>query len=349
MGGKALKNTITERKSTDEFNRIASILQKRFSDKLNVETYIVKCYHEKETHGDLDILLKVDNNFHNKGINIKNWIKDEFNPNEIFYNGNVSSFDFDQFQIDIIPVGESDWKLTKIWTAYDPTGNLMGKIANSMRYVDDVDDVELKVKLCYSPHGLYAKIYSKDADLKEILLSKNPDKIFEFLGYDYKIFEKGFDKLIEIFNYTISSKYFCADIFQFENLNHVDRKRNRKRKTFNEFLEYIKTLDNKNIFPFKYNKELVLNHINLHFPEVDFESKVNKAKELYLYKKELSKKFNGNLVMKWFPELKGKELGLVLFNYKKSKDNFQYFIENNDCHSIEIDFKNYYKSNICTI
>jgi len=133
MGGNALK-VYTERKTTEEFNVIANKIIPIFKKELRTDIHIVECYHKKETHGDMDILIKIDHDLHNRNINLVNFIKEHFNPNEIFNNNGVISFDFDQFQIDLIPVRESHWETSKCYFGYDPTGNLMGKIAKSFKF-----------------------------------------------------------------------------------------------------------------------------------------------------------------------------------------------------------------------
>lgn len=42
-----------------------------------------------------------------------------------------------------------------------------------------------------------------------------------------------------MFKYVLSSPYFDPSIYLYENLNHINRTRDRKRKTYNMFLEYI--------------------------------------------------------------------------------------------------------------
>jgi len=51
--------------------------------------------------------------------------------------------------------------------------------------------------------------------------------------------------------------------------------------------------------------------------------------------KMISEKFNGNIIMSWFPNLKGKELGKMINIFKlKLNDNYDNFILNNDINTI---------------
>ena len=129
MGGKALNKygVFTERKRTFEFKQIAVELQFTFHHHLGVTTSVVKCYHEKPDHGDLDLLLLVDKEFHDKGVDLRTFIRETFNPQAVHYNGGVYSFDYKNFQIDIIPIRESKWDVAQVYYSYDPLGNIMGK------------------------------------------------------------------------------------------------------------------------------------------------------------------------------------------------------------------------------
>ena len=107
MGGKALKiyGVETERKGTADFLRIGMEIRDNIAEDFDnkLETEIVTCYHTKIDHGDLDLLLKIDERFHNSGVNLKEYIRDRFEPKAIHNNGGVYSFDYDNFQIDFIP------------------------------------------------------------------------------------------------------------------------------------------------------------------------------------------------------------------------------------------------------
>jgi len=342
MGGKALKETYTERKTTEQFNEIASKLLPILQKELDTELYIVKCFHTKETHGDMDILVKIDEKFHNKNIDLRKFVKETFSPNEIFYNGGVVSFDFDEFQIDLIPMRESNWDVAKTYFDYDPTGNIMGKVANSIRF----SYKDVKGRLSYGFEGLYAVLYMKDSDKKlgEVRLSRNNGDIFVFLDYDYDRFLKGFETKQEIFEYSVDTDYFKRDRFLMENLSHKDRKRNRKRQTYHEFLAYV----DENKIPDKpgrdFDGENWLDFIDLFFIDADLKPKLIKHREYEIIRKAVSEKFNGHIVMDEFPELQGKELGTWLGNFKLKYDNWTDFVLTHTKDEIIEEFKIFYNS-----
>ena len=131
MGGHALKVN-TYRKTTDEFNKIASDIIPIIENSLGTETFIAKCYHTKETHGDMDILIRFGDKQQN--INLVEFIKSTFKPIDIYNNGGVVSFDYDGFQIDFISIKTSNWEIAKTWYSYDPFSNLVGKICKQFNF-----------------------------------------------------------------------------------------------------------------------------------------------------------------------------------------------------------------------
>ena len=308
MGGRALKQygIETERKSTKDFIRIGNEITKKLKSDFDITTAVVKCFHNKADHGDLDLLIKVDHELHNKNINFVNYIKETFKPRAVHGNGAVYSFDYENFQIDFIPMKESNWEIAQVYYSYDPLGNAMGKTFH-------------KFNLSYGWDGLKYKYRNFNGrNSHDIAISKDPRKIFEFGGFDYDRYLQGFNNIEEIFDFIISSKYFNSDIFRMENLNHIDRKRNRKRKSYHELLNYMDDNYSGEIkFVFHKDKRLYHPMINDAFPEVDFFNKLNELDKKNELNEKLSKKFNGKLIMEWIPGLEGKELGNAITEFRK--------------------------------
>jgi hypothetical protein len=196
------------------------------------------------------------------------------------------------------------------------------------------ENTEIKGYLKYRPDGLYAIIFNKSQSRKlgEILLTKDFNKMFDFLGLKAEQKYKGFDSLKEIYDWIISCKFFKPQIFFLENLNQSDRKRNKKRPTFNKFLEYIKDLQ----FDKNLTNNISPNLIDESFPEVNFLKQINELKLKDKENLELKTKFNGRLVMEW-TGLKGVELGKAITEFKKIA-NDKWF-EENSADEIKINFK----------
>lgn len=329
MGGKALNRfgVFTERKGTEEFLRIGDEIHKQVAKDLLMQSHIVKCYHTKADHGDLDLLIKHTNNV--TGINWGEYIQKTFKPQAINANGGVYSFDYQGFQVDFIPIPESKWETALVYFSYDPLGNIMGKTFH-------------KFNLSYGWEGLFYKFRNFNGNNSaDILITTDVKKIFEFGGYDYERYLKGFDTLEEIFKFCINSKCFDTEMFQMENLKSIDKKRNRKRGSYHLFLNYLKENNINTRYDFNKNKEDYIPIINACFPEANLLDKLNVLREEDRFNKLVSQKFNGDIVMLWLPELKGKELGAAIGKYKNSFSNseeYKNFILNSDYENIRKQF-----------
>lgn len=181
-------------------------------------------------------------------------------------------------------------------------------------------NISMKIKLNfkYGPDGFKVKCITENGLTEDIVISKDSKKIFEFLGFDYERYLKGFDTLEEIFDWVINSKYFNYEKFLMDNLNHIDRKRNKKRATYQKFLEYINTKDLNSLPKHEFNKEkeTYIDIIDNYFPEVKLVEKLAELTTKDAYNKLIAERFNGNLIMEW-TGLKGKELGECIVNFKK--------------------------------
>jgi hypothetical protein len=303
MGGKALNKygVFTERKSTEEFQRIGLELQQRVYIDLHLVTAVVTCYRTKVDHGDLDLLISVSKDVQ---VDWKSYIHRTFQPSAININGGVYSFDHQDFQVDFIPIPEEKWQTALVYFSFDPLGNIMGKTFH-------------KFGMSYGWEGLFYKYRNiHGTNSKDILLTNDVRRIFDFGGYDYDRYLKGFDTLEEIFKFCIDGKYFDAEMFQMENLKSIDKKRNRKRGSYHLFLNYIKDNGINTKYEFNPDKDYYLADIDVAFPEAKLVDVICLLKQKDAYAKAVADKFNGELVMEWLPDLKGKELGQAIGKFK---------------------------------
>lgn len=331
MGGHALKIQ-TERKSTEDLERIASEIKEKLSKDLGLIAYSTKYYHSKISHGDLDMLLCIDAKFSNKNISLANYAKEHLGASETNSNGSVVSFDYENFQVDFIPIKEKYFEFAKHFFDYSPVGNLLGKIAH-------------KFGLKYGFSGLTFPLRTYHGTIHEdILITLDVEKTFEFLGFDYNRYKLGFEAEEEIFEYVIKSKYFNSDYFQMENLSSIDKKRNRKRPDFQRFLSYIEKIETSNTYKFG-KKETYIDLIDETFKESNIKNRLSEFKLLDAENKLISEKFNGNIIMEYVPSLSGKELGTAIHNFRKEKPDFRTYVLNNTTETIMNEFLKKLKSN----
>lgn len=332
MGGKALNRfgVFTERKNTDEFSQIGyELITKVFYD-LSVFSEVVTCYRTKADHGDLDLLLCIEPNMN---INYVDYIKTAFSPQAINANGGVYSFDYKNFQVDFIPIPASKWETAKVYFSYDPLGNIMGKTFH-------------KFGLSYGWEGLFYKFRNfNGTNSKDILLTNDARRIFDFGGYDYVRYLLGFNTVEEIFRFCIDSKYFDSEMFKFENLKSIDKKRNRKRGSYHLFLQFLKDEEINISYPFTANKDMYLLMIDAAFPEAKLMETLIELQKEDDFNRKIAEKFNGNVIIQWIPELQGKELGAAIAKFKSYLgDSYNNYIFNTHILTIRDLFLEVYKS-----
>jgi hypothetical protein len=327
MGGNALKYTKTRRYSSSEFNEIWDKINSKLKTIGWAGRQLV-AYRNKPDFGDMDILIENDGNLGD----IKETIKREFHPNEIVKNGNVYSFNVDELQVDFIITPSIDMDSAFNFFAWNDLGNFIGKIGH-------------KFGLKFGFSGL-VYIYRTDNDSKilgEITLSKDPKKILPFLGFSYEEWERGFDNMEDIFEYIINSKYFNIKPFRFGELSATHKRRNKRRKMYNDFLAYHdekilkgKYSDDGICYEFSGNKESYHEWINEEFP--GFLDKLAEFRCKEEMRIEGRKKFNGDLVLKKY-KITPKELGIAIMMFKTQFTNFDAYLYSTSEERIWKDFE----------
>lgn len=297
MGGSAL-NIETVRLEKYDYDRFCKEISEKLSE-CNVKHHITTAYKNKQDFGDMDVLIY--SHSLKKGLYV--FIMENFKPNEIFSNSPVYSFDYKGFQIDFISVEPEYWEASKNYFSYNDLGNFVGRIAYNLGFR-------------FGHYGLKLVYRHEDGGRKfNKVISSNPKEIYEFLGFDYNRYLEGFDELEDVFKYVVYSKYFNRTIFNYENLDHQNRTRNRKRKSYQAFLEFLAT--SQDVLPFDYEYESADYYIDKaeKFFGIELISEINRWKEIVETQKRASAKFNGNLIMENF-DIKGKELGNAIANFK---------------------------------
>lgn len=292
MGGNALKNCTTRRFDREEYFalvfRINGILQNRFPD---CRFEVIKAYANKETFGDMDIVIESDN----LPANWVNQIREAFAPAEMVLNGNCLSFEYCQLQIDLITMPSQDYRSALNYFAYNDLGNLLGRIADSMG-------------LKYGHDGLSYRYTVGTHCFRVIPITRDLGTILPVLGYSVERYNTGFDTLEDIFLFVMSTPFFNESIYLLENRDNRSRARDEKRKTYTEFLEYLRKTPSffKNHYPKHEDKSDWLPFLFEMLPgfKESYEQCAKDYDDHLIYKR----RFNGELVSHW-TGLEGKELG----------------------------------------
>lgn len=282
MGGRALKRTSTRRYNDDEFQatwkEIKSLLTWIPEMKLDV-----KSYSNKQSHGDMDILVAYYDKDHLEFL--KEEIINTIKPTETFYNDSVVSMNYRDLQVDFMftPIGLFNTRYH--FFAYNDLGGFMGKVARSM-------------KLKYGQKGLQFDIYSMDKDrkLKTVTISTDPKDIIEFLGFDYYRFIRGFESKEDIFEFVANSKYFRTATFDGSELNSSQKSRDMGRPMYQDLLKYIEDNNCQDKIPSRPLIGNVMADIDAKF---DIELQIMVHQEIYFdnCKQVRSKRFNGSHII----------------------------------------------------
>lgn len=293
MGGNALSFE-TRRVHADEYMHLGSVIMSKANGIFPKSSIrLIKSYHSKPDHGDIDVLISS-----NDVQDIKQAIQDAFNPREIVHNSNCYSFDYCDVQVDFIFMKEDDMDIASAYFAYNDLGNLIGRIYH-------------KMGLKFGHDGLTLQIMAETRVIGKICLSKDIKTILEFGGYSHDRWLQGFENLQEIFDYVISSKYYAYEIFDLDNRNYRARVRDKKRKTYTEFLKFAEPRDQSRDYHWMHSVAY-LPQILLHFDVVDEFFQIIDAYRRSEYVRQV---FNGDIVMRLIPHLSGKDLSRFMAGF----------------------------------
>lgn len=306
MGGKALKRVKVERKNLEEYQQIKDDILTSLSAVVTCKA--LKETPEKENFGDLDVLyLKTDQD-------IVKIITELFSPQEVVVNGPVVSFDYRQFQIDMIEaVSERDFITKDFYLGYGDFGNILGKLFHNYN-------------LCLGEKGLWISLNNTidgeplpiDSNIgKNLMLSDDPESICRFLDYDYHTYLRGFTTKFELFAWLSSSKYFSSHFY----LDHNNRGRKdvSKRPNYQQFIEYIQ----------QHCPDQQKAKISLQRAAIDHFGKQSELDQLVhevQLRKQRKEKFNGSMLDNYHLEYTNINSTITRFqNYIKEKTNQRFF------------------------
>lgn len=308
MGGNAL-NFKTRRVNSDEF----FILATEICDKLQELYPNAKFYcldggiKSKESFGDLDIIIENNENIKFSFASIKQ----KLNSKDYHLNSGIWSFDYKDFQVDLIFIQPEYFDSAVLYYFRGELGNFLGRLFH-------------KFGLKFGHKGLSYIVRSQgDHPFAEILLSQDGEQICKFIGVNWLEYKRGFETLEDLFKFVSSSPYFNSEIFLFDNQNHINRTRNRKRPLFNQFIQWNelnKETLNKFIFP--EDKSLWFEKIESHFP--GFKNKLAEFQRQIATIEHFKAKYNGEIVSV-LTDLQGQNLGKFMAFIKESeggKDEF---------------------------
>lgn len=223
MGGSALKHLNSRRLEKKDYEALATHIQHELEPATQI-CHLIPSYHEKSDFVGMDILIV---SLTDTGT-LANFVRETFQPKELINNGDVLSFDYDGFQIDLISSPAEQFDISLFYYSFGDLNNLVGRIANRMG-------------LKFGHRGLFLPVTFNTTHWQDIYLSTNPEQIYKFLGYSYPRFLEGFSNPTAIFQFVASSTYFSREVFYVE--SHKNRLRHRKRTIVQQFKLWLASLD----------------------------------------------------------------------------------------------------------
>ena len=302
MGGNIWKNQSLRLEKTKYFKYCEQVTNILNSFGIVDNLHIVQALRDKTDFGDMDIVLSVKPN--QDLITPLRCLLDDAGY-ATFTNGNVLSFLFNSFQIDLICVPQAQYDYACKYFSFNDVGNLTGRCLKQFGF----------------KHGWQGLYYPQRSDVeestsngsehvvKEHLLSLDYYKTLEVAKLDIDKFKSGFNTMEEMFQWLVDSPLFIPHIFKYENLNHTNKVRDKKRKTYNSFLNWLETNGwfDKDVESYKkLNKKEKRQYVLQDFPSI--QKDIEEVDDQIRVHNICKSKFNGELVMQ-LTNLTGKELG----------------------------------------
>jgi len=313
-------------------------------DFAGIEYKIPLYFREKKDFGDLDVLIK--------STVPTEMLLSIFKGYESHYDSSEKtvSFNYKNFQIDFIKIIPEDFNIAYHYFSYNDMGNLIGQLAKS-------------VYLKFGEDGLKYVHTVGSQKRATISISKNIDEILKFINLDPAKYRSGFDTLQEIFDFITSSKYFNPYVSDLEpygysaagvalyRLNKMNRERNAKRKTYQEWLEYIKKFKTgEENYKFREGTlDEAIDLVDKFFAGVNLREKLNFLNSEEEARKIMKTKFNGNIIVDLLPDLDKSDRQFFIDSFKdhvKSKVpyTFDEYIVKAKSEAIKKDIIDYYNN-----
>ena len=308
MGGLALRHLNVQRIPADRYQELSIAVHQRFKMLFGVYPNVIPAYAQKPDFGDCDMLItsaELPADWREQlaaASNSRGWL----------INGDVTSMEVENVQFDFISVPREAREFAYVYFAFNDLGNLMGRVANAMGFK-------------YGHLGLQYALRDGSHVYATLNVTNDIAEAFYFMGYDYALWQQGFQTLEEIFQFTASSYYFNSDIYLMHNRNAVGRIRDAKRKTYTEFLKWCTTTKELNAWPwYLEDKELRAANREFHLDRArkrwsGFASRMDVLLADRQNSLDIKTRWNGNNVSSW-TGLSGKQLGQFMRIAKEHPD-----------------------------
>jgi hypothetical protein len=241
---------------------------------------------------------------------LRNIISELKNNLEFFKTREVDSIGFIYEGLKIVIYltrNDEDFKWTKEHRSYF-SAPIIGKLLK-------------KAGLKYSNVGLQYVQYDLRDNHKSLVgtldISKDFERILKLLGYDYEVFCNGFKNQEEFFRFILTSPYIKVEKFlEPESLGEL--------AILDAFAQFLVV---NNITKTDFNKYKSFNFelVKQFFSEIDFDKEISILRDRAERKLNITKKFNGKVIIENIPNFNTKHIGLALGKFKYSFGDVEMF------------------------
>lgn len=286
MGGKALA---VSRMNLEEHSFLSKIaIEKLASNFPSIKANCVPSYFSKSDFGDLDVLVEDTILNLPGGLNVAceniakmmgatEWImncatKGQDEERRMTSEQGVLSMSIPlkdkSVQLDFVVTSPATYQTALDFLSFNMLGNLISSQAHLWN-------------MAWGASGLIWE--DPEKKIPKIIVTQNTKEAFEFLGYDFERFKRGFNTLRDIFDYASSPEGFDPQQYDLSRKTSKERRRDAIRVNYMAFLDYLK--ENNFPIPDERNAEADLEKICAAFPQ--FGEKLDTARLQYDIQKRL--------------------------------------------------------------
>ena len=306
MGGKVFN---LPRMPRAEYLILESEVRYYLDQEKTLEYHIPRSYADKPDFGDMDILFKSRPDWEQ----LRQKIIEDLGITEYKATGRVFSTVYKGLQTDFFSVPGRYLNSTYTFMSFNDLGNFIGRMCR-------------RFNLKYGEEGL-SYVYRRPGNENykiDLEITQDFKKICAFLDLDYASWLVGFDSLESLYKWIIQSKCFSVAPY-LDEIRGKMKGREKERQTVTKFVAWLKH-NNIDQHPEFADRHSYVGMITEVFPEADLPKQLQHEAELERRELEISQKFNGKKVMRLFPHLQGKDLGVFIVGFKNSFEDFEQFV-----------------------
>jgi len=324
MGGNLFKLGRLPRK---EYLQIEGTLRQYLDQKLGNGYRIPRYYRNKPDFGDVDIIIS-DAAIQTSWQDLRMEFVQDLGIQEYKSAGAVFSTVYQNFQVDFFHREQRYFESTYNYLSFNDIGNILGKIFK-------------RFNLKYGEQGLLYVFRRADGHYqKDLEVSQDCERIFEFLQLDYAQWARDFDTLDEMFRWATASPYFSIQPYQEQDATTVQRVKGRT--TMRRFVEWLDAEGITQSYTFLEDRDAYLPAINDFFPEAKLLEKIEQERARETVLTQLREKYSGKIVMQLFPELQGVELGAFMRSFQAQWEDYEVALNELSAAEIQSSLKTFY-------